>query len=128
MGSTAKAMTDSAEIEQIDIVDISRDILDANSIVYPDPRELPLNDPRVTVFIEDGRFCLLTSTETYDSHHGGASTSFDRRCHQPLHSGVFPASSQPFERRRIHDLLASRRGFVLGRFQVRRKGLLQRFR
>ena len=66
VGSTAKAMTDSTEIEQIDIVDISRDILNANSIVYPDPRELPLNDPRVTVFIEDGRFCLLTSTETYD--------------------------------------------------------------
>jgi spermidine synthase len=66
VGSTAKALTDSKEIEQIDIVDISSDILAANSIVYPDPSELPLNDPRVTVFIEDGRFCLLTTDETYD--------------------------------------------------------------
>jgi len=66
VGSTAKAMTDSKEIEQIDVVDISREILEASSVVYPEPAESPLNDPRVTVYVEDGRFYLLTTNQRYD--------------------------------------------------------------
>ncbi len=65
-GVTAKALTDTAEFRQIDVVDISKDILDLSSVVYPEPSEHPLNDPRVTVFIEDGRFFLLTTSERYD--------------------------------------------------------------
>lgn len=65
-GVTAKALTDTKELETIDIVDISRDILDLNNVVYPDPTEQPLRDPRVRVHIEDGRFHLQTTEVRYD--------------------------------------------------------------
>jgi predicted membrane-bound spermidine synthase len=66
VGSTAKALTDTESIAAIDVVDISRDILEMNSLVFPDPAELPLNDSRVRVHIEDGRYFLKTTDETYD--------------------------------------------------------------
>ncbi len=66
VGSTAKALTDTGSIERIDVVDISRDILDLSSIVFPRPEEHPLEDPRVRVHIEDGRFFLQVSEESYD--------------------------------------------------------------
>ncbi len=47
-------------------MDISRDVLEMNSIVFPDPRENPLNDPRVRVHIEDGRYFLQTTDRTFD--------------------------------------------------------------
>jgi len=65
VGSTAKALTDSAALRHIDVVDISRDILDMNSIVYPGD-DSPLRDPRVHVHVEDGRFFLNTTTRRYD--------------------------------------------------------------
>jgi len=65
LGVTAKALTDSAEIEQIDVVDISRDVLESPAI-YRDPRAHPLADPRVRVHVDDGRFYLLTTKERYD--------------------------------------------------------------
>ena len=37
VGNTAKAMTDSTSLETIDVVDLSRDILDMNSVVYSGP-------------------------------------------------------------------------------------------
>lgn len=65
VGSTAKALTDSKELERIDIVDISADILEMNSIVYPGD-DNPLHDERVDVHIEDGRFFLNTTERLYD--------------------------------------------------------------
>ena len=35
VGSTAKALTETSDFEEIDVVDISRDILEMNSIVFP---------------------------------------------------------------------------------------------
>jgi predicted membrane-bound spermidine synthase len=64
-GSTAKALTDTARLESIDIVDISRDILELSEVVYPDPQSDPLNDPRVQVRIEDGRYFLQTTTRRF---------------------------------------------------------------
>lgn len=66
VGLTAKALTDSKEIERIDVVDISRDVVEMNRIVYPDPDEYPPDDPRVRVFVEDGRQYLLVSDASYD--------------------------------------------------------------
>ncbi|HEY5658200.1 MAG TPA: fused MFS/spermidine synthase, partial [Myxococcota bacterium] len=66
VGSTAKALTDSAEFESIDVVDISKDVLELNRIVFPDPAEHPLQDPRVRVHIEDGRYFLQTTTRQFD--------------------------------------------------------------
>ena len=66
LGSTAKALTDTASIESLDVVDISRDILEMGRIVFPAPGEYPLDDPRVKVHVEDGRFFLLTTDRRYD--------------------------------------------------------------
>jgi spermidine synthase len=66
VGMTAKALTDTGSLESIDVVDISRDILEMNEIVYPNPADHPLNDPRVEVHIEDGRYFLATTDRRYD--------------------------------------------------------------
>jgi predicted membrane-bound spermidine synthase len=66
VGNTAKAMTDSRSLETIDVVDLSRDILDMNRVVYPDPADQPLNDPRVRVHIEDGRYLLQATDRRFD--------------------------------------------------------------
>ena len=65
VGSTAKALTDTSQLEKIDIVDISEDILEMNSIIYPG-EDSPLRDERVNVQIEDGRFFLNTTDNRYD--------------------------------------------------------------
>lgn len=66
VGSTAKSLTDSKELKHIDIVDISKDILDLSSVVFPGTDDNPLNDPRVNVHVEDGRYFLQTTSEHYD--------------------------------------------------------------
>ncbi len=65
-GSTAKALTDSKSLKQIDIVDISNDIIDHSAMIYEDSGKNPIHDPRVSVHIEDGRFFLLTTLSKYD--------------------------------------------------------------
>ncbi|MDH3507037.1 MAG: spermidine synthase [Gammaproteobacteria bacterium] len=65
VGATAKALTDTASLRHIDIVDTSRDILSMSSIIY-DEADNPLNDSRVDVHIDDGRFFLNTTRRTYD--------------------------------------------------------------
>jgi spermidine synthase len=66
VGNTAKAMTDSASLETIDVVDLSRDILAMNRLVYPNEADLPLHDPRVRVHIEDGRYFMQTTAQRFD--------------------------------------------------------------
>ena len=66
VGSTAKSLTDTRSFETIDIVDTSRDVLDMNRLVYPDPKDHPLSDPRVKVHVEDGRYFLLSTSRKFD--------------------------------------------------------------
>lgn len=66
VGSTAKALTDSKGLRRIDVVDISRDILEMNDAVYSDPATHPLNDPRIRVHIEDARYFLQTTDQRFD--------------------------------------------------------------
>jgi len=66
VGSTGKALTNTASLESIDVVDISRDVLEMNDIVYPEEGELPLDDPRVEVHIEDGRYFMQTTKKRFD--------------------------------------------------------------
>lgn len=66
VGLTAKALTETASLESIDVVDVSRDILEMGRIVFPEPGTFPLDDRRVKVHVEDGRFFLLTTDRTYD--------------------------------------------------------------
>jgi predicted membrane-bound spermidine synthase len=64
-GVTARALVQVPGIERIDVVDISRDILDASRIVHPRGAN-PLDDARVSVHVEDGRQYLLTTERRYD--------------------------------------------------------------
>lgn len=66
VGSTAKALTNTPSLESIDVVDISSEILEMSRIIYPDPADHPLNDPRVHVHVEDGRFFLQTTRQRFD--------------------------------------------------------------
>lgn len=65
VGTTAKSLTDTEEFEHIDVVDISRDVIEMSSLRFG-PEEHPLNDPRVQVHIEDGRFFLNSTERRYD--------------------------------------------------------------
>ena len=65
-GSTAKALVDTRSLESIVVVDISREILEMASVVYPEPGENPLEDPRVEAYVEDGRFFLQTTDRRFD--------------------------------------------------------------
>ncbi|MET0552691.1 MAG: spermidine synthase [Vicinamibacteria bacterium] len=66
VGTTAKALTDSARLRSIDVVDTSREILDLAPLPFPPPATSPLEDPRVEVHVEDGRFFLQTTPRTFD--------------------------------------------------------------
>lgn len=65
-GSTATALVEDKRLEHIDVVDISRDVLAGSRVVYPQPGTNPLDDPRVTSHVEDGRFYLLATPKKYD--------------------------------------------------------------
>jgi spermidine synthase len=66
LGSTAEALTDTASLESIDVVDISREILEENRVVFSEPGTYPLDDPRVRVHVEDGRYFLQTTRRRFD--------------------------------------------------------------
>ena len=66
VGSTAKALTDTARLRSIDVVDISREILGLAGTVFSSPAANPLNDPRVRTHVEDGRFFLQTTPRRFD--------------------------------------------------------------
>jgi spermidine synthase len=65
VGVTAKRLAEVPQLMSIDVVDISRDILDLGAIVWPGG-ENPLADPRMRVHVEDGRFFLLTTPQRFD--------------------------------------------------------------
>ncbi len=66
VGSTAKALTDTKSLQSITVVDISKDILEGSRVIFRDDISNPLNDPRVRVHVEDGRFFLQTTTQRFD--------------------------------------------------------------
>ncbi|AFM24729.1 putative spermidine synthase with an N-terminal membrane domain [Desulfomonile tiedjei DSM 6799] len=66
VGSTAKALSDTKSLQSITVVDISKDILEGSRVIFRDDISNPLNDPRVRVHVEDGRFFLQTTTQRFD--------------------------------------------------------------
>jgi hypothetical protein len=93
IGNTAKAMTESKSLDTIDVVDISRDILEMSHVVYPDRANNPLEDPRVRVHVEDGRYFLQTTAQRFDlitsepppPHSAGVVNLYTREYFQLLH-------------------------------------------
>jgi predicted membrane-bound spermidine synthase len=65
LGTTAQALTETSSLESIDVVDISRDILEMGRLAFPE-KPYPLDDPRVRVHVEDGRYFLLTTDRRFD--------------------------------------------------------------
>jgi spermidine synthase len=66
VGMTAAALASTSELEEIDVVDTSREILEMSDVVFPDPATHPLKDPRVSIFVEDGRQYLQVTDRSYD--------------------------------------------------------------
>lgn len=66
VGATASALTDLPDATAIDVVDVSRDILEMSDIPHSDPARHPLRDRRVATRVEDGRFFLQHTDRRYD--------------------------------------------------------------
>jgi spermidine synthase len=66
VGVTADAFVRDAHLKQIDIVDISKEVFDLASCFTGPGYSNPLRDPRVTTFVQDGRFFLQASPTRYD--------------------------------------------------------------
>lgn len=64
-GQTAKSLTDTASFEQIHVVDISKDVVEMNAVVFP-PDAIPTADPRLEVHIDDGRWFLQNTRQRFD--------------------------------------------------------------
>ena len=93
VGMTAKALADTRSLEAVDVVDISRDILELGRIVFPDGG-FPLDDARFSVHVEDGRFFLLTTDQTLRPDHERAAAAEERRDREPLHARALHADPQ----------------------------------
>ena len=66
VGNTAHAATLHPSVQRVDIVDLSKHVL-AHSSYFREFNHDVLNDPRVTVYINDGRHHLqMSASETYD--------------------------------------------------------------
>ncbi|HYM60066.1 MAG TPA: spermidine synthase [Thermoanaerobaculia bacterium] len=65
VGTTAKALTETRSLQSIDVVDISQDVVDLSRLRRFDGGH-PLDDPRVNIHIEDGRFFLLATEKRFD--------------------------------------------------------------
>ena len=65
-GMTANALLHDPHLKKVDIVDISKEVLElARDYVGPGYSN-PLTDPRVTTYLQDGRFFLQASARQYD--------------------------------------------------------------
>jgi spermidine synthase len=66
VGVTADAFTRDARLKHLDIVDISKEIFDLADFYTGAGYSNPLRDPRVTTFVQDGRFFLQACPTSYD--------------------------------------------------------------
>jgi spermidine synthase len=65
VGVTVGAVTHIPDVQAIDVAEISRDVVAMSDAIYP-PGSRPLDDPRVRLHIEDGRFFLETTSDRFD--------------------------------------------------------------
>jgi predicted membrane-bound spermidine synthase len=66
VGVTADAFTRDAHLEHLDVVDISKEVFDLADYYSKPGYSNPLRDPRVTTFVQDGRFFLQACPKQYD--------------------------------------------------------------
>src|SRR5438874_1439774 len=65
-GVTADALLHGPNVKKLDVVDISKEVLQFADFYTGINYSNPLHDPRVTTFIQDGRFFLEASPRQYD--------------------------------------------------------------
>ena len=65
-GVTADAFVHESRLKRIDIVDISKEVFGLADFYSGINYSNPLHDPRVTAFVQDGRFFLQASPSQYD--------------------------------------------------------------
>ncbi|MFN7983527.1 MAG: hypothetical protein U0Q11_16900 [Vicinamibacterales bacterium] len=65
VGVTVGAVTHIPTVSTIDVAEISKDVVSMSDAIYP-AEARPLQDPRVRLHVEDGRFFLQTTTERFD--------------------------------------------------------------
>src|SRR5438046_1225119 len=65
-GVTADALLHGPNVKKLDVVDISKEVLQFADFYTGINYSNPLHDPRVTTFIQDGRFFLQASPRQYD--------------------------------------------------------------
>jgi len=65
-GVTADAFVRESHLKRIDVVDISKEVFDLADFYSGVNYSNPLRDPRVTAFVQDGRFFLQASPRQYD--------------------------------------------------------------
>jgi len=98
VGQTAKSLTDTASFKELHFVDISRDVVELNRVVFPELQDRPTHDPRVTVHIEDGRAFLQTTDLRFDLITGeppppgmaGIVNLYTREYFQQMHGRLAP--------------------------------------
>jgi hypothetical protein len=66
LGATADALVRDPQIEHVDLVDISKEVFELADYQTGADYRNPLRDPRVTKFVQDGRFFLQASPRKYD--------------------------------------------------------------
>jgi spermidine synthase len=66
VGNTAQALLAHRSLQQLDVVDISPEVLSLAPYFAAHSGHAPLLDPRTHVFIDDGRHHLITHDEVYD--------------------------------------------------------------
>jgi spermidine synthase len=66
VGVTADAFKRNARLKHLDIVDISKEVFDLADFYAGPGYSNPLRDPRVTTFVQDGRFFLQACPTRYD--------------------------------------------------------------
>jgi spermidine synthase len=65
-GVTADALVKAAQLQRIDVVDISKEVLGLADYYSGINYSNPLRDPRVATYVQDGRFFLQASPNQYD--------------------------------------------------------------
>jgi spermidine synthase len=65
VGVTTAAVASIRSIASIDVVEISPDVVAMSAVIYP-RGDRPLDDPRVRLHLEDGRYFLQAARDTFD--------------------------------------------------------------
>lgn len=66
VGVTADAFTRDTHLKHLDVVDTSKEVFDLATSYSGPGYSNPLDDPRVSTFVQDGRFFLQASPVSYD--------------------------------------------------------------